>query len=287
MHLPRRPYMIAEIGINHNGDIDIAKQLIDVAVNADCDAVKFQKRNPSVCVPAHQKNRIRETPWGEITYLAYKTRIEFGEKEFDIIDRYCAEKKIEWFASAWDIESQDFLSRYAFKKNKVASAMLTNIPLLEKIAKEGKVTLISTGMSTFEEVDTAVEIFKIYSCPYALLHCNSQYPTPNHLCNVRGIRTLKERYDCTVGYSGHEVGILPSILAVAMGAAIVERHITLDRAMFGTDQSASLEPRGLELLVRDCRQVHDILGTGNKTVTQKEKEIAKKLRYYVKEESYA
>lgn len=273
-------YIIAEIGINHNGSLKIAKKLIDMAIFCGCDAVKFQKRNPDVCVPEYKKKDMRDTPWGRITYLEYKKKIEFGRKEFDQIEEYCRTKNIDWFCSAWDIESLRFLDKYDLKFNKVSSALCTNIEFLKEIACRNKKTFISTGMSTLKDIDKAVNIFKELNCPYVINHCVSTYPTPPEDLNIRVIKTLKKRYNCEIGYSGHEVDLLPTILAVTLGAEYVERHITLDRAMFGTDQSASLEKRGLQILVRDLRSIEKILGSGNKKITKKEKEISEKQRYW-------
>jgi len=272
--------MIAEIGINHNGSIEIAKQLIDMAKDCGCDAVKFQKRTPDICVPERQKGRMIETPWGFVTYLQYRYKVEFGKKEYDIIDDYCRQQKIDWFASAWDIESQMFLRQYNLKYNKVASPMLTNIPLLEVIAEEGKHTFISTGMSTYDDIDKAVDIFRKHECPFTLMHCQSAYPAPDGELNLLCIKTLKERYNCDVGYSGHEVSPMPSIVATALGAVAIERHITLDRAMYGSDQAASLEARGLQILVRNAKRIPKYLGDGVKKVSQEEQSLAAKLRYF-------
>jgi len=272
------PFIIAEIGINHNGNIKIAKKLIDMAKNAGCDAVKFQKRTLELCIPKSEWDKPRETPWGNTTYLEYKKHLEFGQKEYDEIDRYCKEKEIEWFASAWDLESQLFLRQYALKYNKVASPMLTNIPLLEMIAREKKMTFISTGMSTPDQIKDATDVFDKNDCPFIILHCVSTYPCKDEDCNLSYMEALGESYP--IGYSGHEVGILPSIMAVTLGATAIERHITLDRAMYGTDQAASLERKGLELLVRDARRVSAILGNGIKQITQDELKNAKKLRYF-------
>ena len=280
MDTKRLPFVIAEIGINHIGDIDIAKQLIDMAKNAGCDAVKFQKRTPEICVPEKQKGRILETPWGVMTYLEYRHKVEFGKVEYDIIDDYCRQRGIDWFASPWDVESQKFLRQYDLKYNKVASPMLTNTPLLEIIAEENKHTFISTGMNTYEAIDKAVDLFRKYGCPFTLMHCVSKYPIPDEECNLLVINRLKERYNCPVGYSGHEVSVLPSVLAAALGAVAIERHITLDRAMWGSDQAASLEKRGLELVARDTKLVAGILGDGVKRVSPEEKTVAERLRYF-------
>jgi N-acetylneuraminate synthase len=221
----------------------------------------------------------RESPWGTTT-RQQKEGLEFGRTEYDEIDRYCREVGIEWFASAWDIESLKFLAPYKLRLNKIASAMLTHWSFVEAVALEGKETLISTGMCSFADIDRAVEIFEKASCPFVLLHTVSVYPCRDEECNVLMIKTLKQRYKCKVGYSGHEVGLLPSVLAVALGAEVIERHITLDRAMYGSDQAASLERRGLELLVRDCASVKSVFGTGEKTFSDAEKSVAKKLRYF-------
>jgi len=281
------PFIIAEIGINHNGDIEIAKELIDMAKNAGCDAVKFQKRTINTVYSKEQLDSPRESPWGT-TQRAQKEGLEFGKDEYDEIDIYCKSREIEWFASAWDLESQSFLRQYDLKYNKVGSPMLTNKPLLEMISMEKKMTFISTGMSNYKEIKRATKIFSENNCPFILLHCVSTYPCKNEDCNLLYMEILAEEYchnleifrSLSVGYSGHEVGILPSIIAVVLGAAVIERHITLDRAMYGTDQAASLERKGLELLVRDARRVSAIMGNGIKQVTQEELNNAKKLRYF-------
>ena len=272
--------VIAEIGINHNGDLKIAKKLIDIAVFAGCDVVKFQKRNPDVCVPEHQKGVMRKTPWGEMTYLEYKEKIEFGKEEYDEIDKYCKEKNIMWSASAWDLESQDFLKKYDLPFNKIASAMLTHIELLKSVASEGKHTFISTGMSSYTDIDQAVEIFRSNNCPFTLFHTVSAYPSKDEDCNINMIKSLSDRYGVPVGYSGHEVGTVPSLLAVAIGACAVERHITLDKKMYGSDQSASIEPEELNFLVSESRKVTNTMGTGQKVFLQHEVPVAQKLRYF-------
>ncbi len=273
------PYIIAEIGINHNGDVDIAKKLIDVAKECGCDAVKFQKRTVDIVFKKDLLDSYRESPWGT-TQRAQKEALEFGKQEYDIIDEYSKQKKITWFASAWDEKSLEFLRQYNLPYNKVSSAMLTHWSLLKRMAEERKHTFISCGMSNWDIIDKALDIFKKQHCPFTLMHCVSTYPSEDEECNTSAIRTLRERYHCEVGYSGHERGILPSILAVACGATAIERHITLDRTMYGSDQAASLERRGLELLVRDARRVAKILGDGQKKITDKEIPIAKKLRYH-------
>jgi N-acetylneuraminate synthase len=271
--------IIAEIGINHNGSTNIAKQLIDIAKECGCDAVKFQKRTIDVVYSQEFLNSHRQSPWGG-TQRHQKEGLELGGKEYDEIDAYCREKNFSWFASAWDTESQMFLRRYGCKYNKIASAMLTHKALLKMVAEEGKPTFISTGMSSFEQIDEAVSIFTKAGCAFTLMHCVSTYPCSDEDCNVGMVKTLRDRYKCPVGYSGHEVGLLPSVVAVALGAEVIERHITLDRAMYGSDQAASLEKRGLQLLVRDCRLVNVVLGDGRKRISAAEEEVEKKLRYF-------
>ncbi|MFA4848323.1 MAG: N-acetylneuraminate synthase family protein [Methanoregula sp.] len=274
-----KTFVIAEIGINHNGDIAIAKKLIDIAKNAGCNAVKFQKRTLEIVYTKELLDSPRESPWGK-TQRDQKAGLEFGKKEYDIINAYCKEKKIEWFASAWDVDSQKFLQQFNAKFNKVASAMLTHLPLLEVIAKEKKHTFISTGMSSFTDIDRAVEIFRKNQCPFSLLHCVSTYPSEDNECNLLVMNELRNRYKCDVGYSGHEKGILPSVLAVALGATIIERHITLDKKMYGSDQAASIDEPELRLMMQQIRAVPGILGSGVKEVSDKEMGIAKKLRYF-------
>lgn len=270
-------FIIAEIGINHNGDLNLAKKLIDTAVIAGCDAVKFQKRTVDKVYTQEYLDGPRESPWGD-TQRAQKEGLEFNKEDYDVIDAYCKEKGIEWYASAWDVDSQIFLQQYNLKYNKIASAMLTNDELLEVVAKEGKYTYIATGMSTYDEIDHAVEIFKKHNCPFELMHCNSTYPMESADANLKLIDALKERYQCKVGYSGHEEGTLVSTCAVAMGATSIERHITLDKTMYGSDQKASIEPYELWKLVRDIREAELIVGTGEKVLTEAEQEVKKKLR---------
>lgn len=270
-------FIIAEIGINHNGNIDLAKKLIDAAVVAGCDAVKFQKRTVDKVYTKEYLDGPRQSPWGE-TQRAQKEGLEFSKAEYDIIDAYCREKGITWYASAWDIDSQKFLQQYDCKYNKVASAMLTKKALLEEIADEGKYTFIATGMSSYEEIDQAVEIFERHNCPYELMHCNSTYPMPIEEANLKLISELAKRFQCKVGYSGHETGTLVSVCAAAMGASSIERHITLDRNMYGSDQKASIEPYELCRLVKDIRDVEKILGDGRKILSTAEEEVKRKLR---------
>ena len=273
----RKPVIIAEIGINHNGDIGIAKELIDWAVKSDADAVKFQKRTVEKVYSKEELDKYRESPWGT-TNREQKNGLEFGKEEYDEIDRYCKEKKIDWFASAWDIDSQIFLEQYNLKYNKIASAMLTNDELLDKVSKEGRYTFISTGMSSMDEIDHAVSVFKKNDCPFELVHCNSTYPMKNEDANLRMIDTLRNRYRCEVGYSGHETGRIVSFAAAVMGASSIERHITLDRSMYGSDQAASLDVMDFERLVKDIRAIETIMGTGEKTLSENELAVRKKLR---------
>ena len=272
-----KTFVIAEIGINHNGDLEIAKKLIDGAIFAGCDAVKFQKRTIEKVYPKEELDKPRESPWGG-TNRDQKYGLEFGKKEYDEIDKYCREKGIYWFASAWDLDSQKFLRQYDLKYNKIASAMLTHRELLEMVAEEKKYTFISTGMSTMEEIEKAVQIFKDAKCPFELMHTNSTYPMKDEDANLKMIPVLRERFGCKVGYSGHEVGLITSAAAVALGATSVERHITLDRAMYGSDQAASVEVMGFYRLVNYIKTAEVALGDGKKKITAKEKEIKGKLR---------
>ena len=273
-------FFIAEIGINHNGDINLAKKLMDMAKSCNADIVKFQKRTVDDVIPESIKYQKRNTIWGYIDYIDYKKKIEFDEIEFDIIDDYSKEIKIDWFASAWDIKSLRFLDKYKLRYNKVPSAIITNNTLLEEIAKDNKKTFISTGMSTIKDIDNAVEIFDNYNCPFVLMHCVSIYPCPDKYLNLKVIETLKERYGCEVGYSGHSSGILDSSIAVALGAKYIEKHISLDNSLFGTDQAASLEKRGLEYTVRDIKRINTILGNGNKIILDEEIEKRNQLKYW-------
>jgi len=273
-------YIIAEIGINHNGSLEIAKQLIDIAHVAGCNAVKFQKRNPDICVPEHQKSIMRDTPWGKMTYLEYKYKVEFAKNQYNEIDQYCKQKGITWSASPWDLDSLNFLNEYNLPFIKIPSALLNDLELISESAKTAKKLILSTGMSTIEEVDQAVDTVKSANnkCPFALLHCNSSYPAPNEDLNLQCIKTLQNRYKCEVGYSGHEFGLTTSIASLCMGATIIERHITLDRTMWGTDQMCSVEPQGLIKLVRGIKELNLALGDGIKRVTETEIPIKNKLR---------
>ncbi len=273
-------FIIAEIGINHNGDIELAKKLIDAAVQAGCDAVKFQKRTPEICVPEKMKTTMRETPWGLITYLDYKKKIEFNENEYDLIENYCKQKGIAWSASAWDIESLRFLDKYNLPFNKVASALATHLEFLNEVAERRILTYVSVGMCDYEDIDAIVKIFKSYSCPLVLMHTISTYPAQDKDLNLKMIQTISSKYNLPVGYSGHESSVSPSVVAASLGAVAIERHITLDRSMWGTDHSASLEPSGLNQLVGAVRKVPIVLGDGVKKIIEGELEAAKKMRYW-------
>lgn len=273
------PYMIAEIGINHNGDLQIAKKLIDAANACLWNCVKFQKREPDIAVPEAQKNVMRDTPWGRITYLEYKKKVEFGKEEYDYIDRYCREKPIAWTASPWDIPSLEFLLDYDLPFIKIASAGNADRDMIKLACESGKPLLVSTGMSTLEEIDIMVNFLEKHSNgDYILLHTNSAYPTPAEEINLRMIKTLRERYHCLVGYSGHEQDLEPSVVATAVGAKVIERHVTLDHNMWGTDQAASLSVAAMAMLQGRMKEVLVMLGTGEKTVTEREKEVRRKLR---------
>ncbi|SDC76034.1 N-acetylneuraminate synthase family protein [Actinokineospora iranica] len=274
---PSHPaYVVAEAGINHNGDLDLAKRLIDVAADAGADAVKFQKRTPDIATPPDMRDTRRETPWGEMSYLDYRYRVEFGVEEYEEIDRHCKARGIAWFASPWDVPSVDFLERFDVPTHKVASASLTDTALLSALRDTGRPIIASTGMSTMAEIDQAVAVLGTERL--ILLHATSTYPCPPEESNLRGITTLRERFPVPVGYSGHERGLQVSVAAVALGACVVERHVTLDRAMWGSDHAASLEPDGLRRLVRDIRIVETAMGDGVKRVFPGEETPRKRLR---------
>jgi len=271
-------FVVAEIGINHNGDINIAKKLIDMAVKAGCDAVKFQKRNVEKVYSKELLDQPRESPWGT-TQRKQKLGLEFSEKQYSIIGKYCKKNKIHWFVSCWDVESQIQMRKFNTKYNKVASAMLIHEKLLKVIAKEKKYTFISTGMSTMKDIEKAVKIFKKYNCPFELMHSHSTYPMQTKEANLKVIQTLKNKFKCNVGYSGHETGsYLLAIIAVTLGATSIERHISLNRAMYGSDQAASLEKAGLFRMVRDIREIKQTLGDGKKRIWDSELPAQKKLR---------
>ena len=269
-------FITAEIGINHNANLSITKQLIDVASLAGCDAVKFQKRTPEKAVPAEYQNVMRETPWGIMSYLDYRRRMEFDHKEYAVIDHYCKEKGILWYASCWDEESVDFMEEFEPPCYKAASASLTDTDLLLKMKNTGRPLIISTGMSTFKEIDQAVQL--LGTDKLLIAHSTSSYPCPPEELNLRMINTLKDRFPVPVGYSGHEVGLQTTLAAVTLGASFVERHITLDRAMWGSDQAASVEPGGVMRLVRDIRVIERALGDGVKRVYDSELKARQKLR---------
>jgi N-acetylneuraminate synthase len=269
-------YVIAEIGINHNGDLDLAKRLISVASAAGCNAVKFQKRTPEICVPQSQRNIMRETPWGYISYMDYRYKVEFSLDQYREIDKYCREHNIHWFASCWDEPSVDFIEQFDIPCYKIASATMNNEGLLRHTRATGKPIILSTGMSDLADVDRAVAILGRENL--ALLHAVSTYPASYDELNLRAIQTLHDHYQVPIGYSGHETGIPTTVAAVALGACIVERHITMDRAMWGSDQSASLEPNGLIRLIRDIRLVESAMGDGIKHILEREKPIIERLR---------
>jgi N-acetylneuraminate synthase len=269
-------YIIGEIGINHNGDLENCRKLIDVAAAAGCNAVKFQKRTPELCVPEAQKSITRETPWGIMTYLEYRHRIELNQDQYSEIDRYARSKGLHWFASCWDMPSVDFIDRYDPVAYKIASASLTDDALLRYVANKGKPVILSTGMSTLDEIDHAVTFFD--KSRLLITHATSTYPCSPDELNLRVMGSLRNRYNVPVGYSGHETGLQTTVAAVALGASIIERHITLDRATWGTDQAASVEPAGLHRLVRDIRVVERAFGDGVKRVYASELPIRAKLR---------
>ncbi len=270
-------YIVAEIGINHNGDLNIAKRMIHAAQYAHVDAVKFQKRTPRICVPLEEQKKMRETPWGYMSYLEYRERVEFNEDEYREIDRLCKELGIDWFASVWDEESVDFLEAFDPIAYKVPSASLTDHSLLQKLLDTGRPIILSTGMSTMEQIQAGVE--KIGDMDRLVItHSTSAYPCDPDKLNLRMIQTLDAAFDCPIGYSGHEVGLIPSVVSVSLGACLIERHFTLDRAMWGTDQAASVEPQGMEKLVKYVRVTEEALGDGIKKVYDEELPSLQKLR---------
>lgn len=270
-------YVIAEIGINHNGDIGIAKQMIDAAVHAGADAVKFQKRTPDIATPLEQRNQMRETPWGYITYLEYRYKVEFNEDQYCEIDRYCREQGIAWLVSVWDEPSVDFMEKFDTPAYKIPSASLTDSKLIRKARATGKPLILSTGMSTMEQIRKGVEVAG--DKDLVLMHCTSTYPCEPEELNLKMVDTMRREFpNIPIGYSGHEVGLVPSAVAVAFGACLIERHLTLDRAMWGTDQAASVEPGGFERLVKYIRVTEASLGDGVKKVYASEQPSLKKLR---------
>ncbi|NIM94815.1 MAG: N-acetylneuraminate synthase [Anaerolineales bacterium] len=269
-------YVVAEIGINHNGEVELAKRLIDAALLAGVDAVKFQKRTPELCVPAEERDRMRETPWGYISYLDYRHKVEFGEEEYKQVEAYCLERKIPWFASVWDELSATFMEAFDPPCHKVPSAALTDHDLLRYLRSTGRLIILSTGMSTMEEIEAAVDVLGLEKL--IITHATSTYPCDPEELNLRMIPVLKDKYPCPIGYSGHEVGLVPSVIAVSLGACLVERHITLDRAMWGSDQAASVEPGGFTRLMKYIRVTEEALGDGIKRVYESEQGSLKKLR---------
>ena len=269
-------FIVAEVGINHNGDVELAKKMIDAAVHAGVDAVKFQKRTPELCVPPDQQNHMRETPWGYITYLEYRHKVEFGRDEYAQIDQHCKQKGISWFASVWDEPSVDFIQAYNPMCYKVPSASLTDHKLLQHLRTTGRPIILSTGMSTMEQIRAAVAV--LGEQDLLIAHATSTYPCEPDELNLRVIQTLRDNFSCPIGYSGHEVGLISSVVAVTMGACMVERHITLDRALWGNDQAASVEPHGFERLVKYIRVTERSLGDGVKQVYDSELPSLKKLR---------
>ena len=271
-------YIIAEIGINHNGRVEIAKELIKAASDAGVDAVKFQKRTPELCVPEHQKGQMRDTPWGYITYLDYRYKVEFEQDEYEQIDAYCKKLGIDWLASAWDTESLAFINAFDPPAHKIPSALLTDHTLLRAVKATGKPAILSTGMSTMDEICQAVDILGVDNL--VVCHTTSSYPCPPEELNLKMIQTLEDHFACPIGYSGHEVGLVTSVIAVGLGASLVERHVTLDRAMWGSDQAASVEPQGIRTLVKYIRVTEKALGDGEKKVYDSEQDILRKLRKY-------
>tara|TARA_R100001126_G_C4879820_1_gene178439 strand:- start:956 stop:1801 length:846 start_codon:yes stop_codon:yes gene_type:complete len=271
-------YFIGEIGINHNGDMQITKKLIDAVSACGWHCAKFQKRNPDVCVPEHQKGVMRETPWGTMTYLDYKYKVEFEKDDYDYISKYCAEKPVDWSASVWDLDSLKFLAGYDLPFIKIPSAMTTNELLVSETAKVGVPIIMSTGMCELQEVDDAVNNVLKHNNDLVLMHTNSSYPTPREEINLNLIPFLKERYGCRIGYSGHEEDLEPTVIAVALGATVIERHITLSHDMWGTDQKSSLEVMAMDMLYKRVKDISKIMGSTNKTVTPSEVAIRKKLR---------
>lgn len=271
-------YLIGEIGINHNGDLRIAKRLIDAVFACGWNCAKFQKKDPDICVPESQKNIPRETPWGTMTYLEYKKRTEFDKKGYDYIDRYCKEKPLDWTASAWDINSLKFILKYDVPFIKIPSAKISDLQLLEAAARTRIPVIASTGMSSLKEIDRAVDILRRYASDFALMHTNSSYPTPKEELNINCIKTLHKRYDCVVGYSGHEYNVEPTVYACVLGVKIIERHITLDHNMWGTDHAASLEISAMDLLRKRIKDIDMVLGSNKKTITPSERKIMSKLK---------
>lgn len=272
--------LIGDAGINCNGDIDIAKQLIDNIKKYKWDYIKFQKRNVEIVIPKEMWHKKKDTPWGEIKYIDYKKHLEFNKKQYDEIDGYCKEQDVRWFASAWDLESQEFLDSYDLEVNKIASPMLTYTLLVEHVANQGKLTYVSTGGSTIKEIDTAVNIFKKKQCPFVLMHCVGLYPCPSEHLNINRITTLRNRYSCRMGYSGHSRGAFDAVLASVLGVEAIEKHITINRTMFGSDQPASLEREGMAFISKRLKHIPVMLGDGENIVLDDEKKNINRMRWW-------
>lgn len=275
---PKGFYLIAEIGINHNGDLQTAKRLVDAVSACGWNCAKFQKRDIDVCIPEAQKKVPRDTPWGRMSYYEYKKRLEFGKKEYDYLDKYCGEKPLNWTASVWDLNSLRFLLDYDVPFIKIPSALLTDLELVAEAAKSKKPLIVSTGMSSLEEIDAVVETLSRHTSDFALMHSNSSYPAPQAELNLLCIPSLKKRYGCVVGYSGHEQNVEPTVYACVLGARIIERHITLSHTMWGSDHAASLEVHAMDLLRKRICDIDAVLGDGKKRVTEGEKKVKVKLR---------
>ncbi len=276
----RKPYLIAEIGINHNGSIKLAKKLIEISKLNNFNCVKFQKRDPEICVPESEKQKLRETPWGTMTYIKYKKKIEFNYKQMLELKKYSSKIGIDFFSSCFDLESLRLVKRLKLKFNKVPSAMITNTKFLEEVATQKKKTFISTGMCQMSDIKKAINIFKKKKCKFVLMHCVSIYPCPEEKLNLRMIQSLKRKFKCEVGYSGHEASVSPSIFAFMLGATVIERHVTLDRSMWGTDQAASLSPEGMKMLNSVLLKSNKIFGNGIKKCSSQEKAMLKKFKYW-------
>ena len=274
----KHPYLIAEVGINHNGDLQIAKKLIDATFACRWDCVKFQKKDPDTSVPERQKHITKDTPWGRMTYLEYKKRMEFSQDKYDYIEKYCKEKPIDWTASVWDLPSLGIILKYDVPFIKIPSAKLTDSVLLTAAAKSKKTLVVSTGMSTLQNIDNAVDILKRYATNFVLMHANSSYPTPYEELNLNCIKTLKKRYNCVVGYSGHEYSLETTVYACVLGAKVIERHITLSHQMWGTDHRASIEVAAMDLLRNRVKDIDAVLGDGEKKITASERKIKAKLK---------
>ena len=273
-----KPYFVGEIGINHNGDMSIVKKLLDAVFACNWDCAKFQKRDPATCVPEHQKNIMRDTPWGRISYLDYRYKVELTAKNYSDINSYCKQKPIDWTASVWDIPSLEFITQFNPPFIKIPSALVTDLELIRRLCSTNIPLLISTGMSTLEEIDSAVNLIISKTHNPVIMHCNSAYPTPVDQINLRVIDTLRQRYGCTIGYSGHEEDLEPTVLAVSLGAKVIERHITLSKKLWGTDQHASLEILAMDMLYKRCADIEKMLGSPDKQVTEAEIKTRKRLR---------